>query len=47
MCAKILKKKKYYGSLLTIGIVGGVSVLAFFLLKKHKVKVKDILFLLV
>ena len=43
MCAKILKKKKYYGSLLTIGIVGGVSVLAFFLLKKHKVKVKDII----
>jgi len=43
MSAKLVQKKKYYGSLLTIGIVGGVSILAFFLLKKHKVKVKEII----
>lgn len=42
MSAKVVKKKKYYGSLITVGVVGGISVLAYFLVKKHKIKIKEI-----
>lgn len=43
MSAKLVKKKKSYTALVTIGVVGGVSVLAFLLTKKHKVKINDII----
>lgn len=43
MSAKIVKKKKSFTAIATIGIVGGISVLAFFLTKKHKVKINDII----
>ena len=43
MSAKLVKKKKSYTALVTIGVVGGISVLAFFLTKKHKVKINDII----
>jgi hypothetical protein len=43
MSAKIVKKKKSYTALATIGIVGGISVLAFFLIKKHRIKVNSII----
>ena len=43
MGAKLVKKRKSYTALATIGIIGGVSVLAFFLVKKHKIKINSIL----
>jgi hypothetical protein len=43
MSAKIVKKKKTYTALATIGIVGGISVLAFFLIKKHRIKINSII----
>lgn len=42
MSAKIVNKKKYYTALATIGVVGGISVLAFVVLKKPKLKLSDI-----
>lgn len=39
MGAKFVNKKKYYGALATIGIVGGISVLAVVVLKKPKLKI--------
>ncbi len=35
-------KKKYYGTLATIGVVGGVTVLAYVVLKKPKLVLKSI-----
>lgn len=43
MSAKIVKKKKSYTTLATIGIVGGITVLAFFLIKKHRIKINSII----
>ena len=43
MSAKIVKKKKTYTALATIGIVGGISVLALFLIKKHRIKINSII----
>lgn len=43
MSAKLVKKKKTYTALATIGIIGGISVLAFFLVKKHKIKLNSII----
>lgn len=43
MSAKIVKKKKSYTALATIGIVGGITVLAFFLIKKHRIKINSII----
>jgi len=40
--ANIINRKKYYGTLATIGIIGGISVLAFVILKKPKLKVNSI-----
>jgi hypothetical protein len=40
--ANIVNRNKYYGTLATIGVVGGISVLAFVLLKKPKLKVTSI-----
>lgn len=43
MSVKIVKKGKSYTALATIGIVGGISVLAYFLVKKHKIKINSII----
>lgn len=37
-----INKKKYYGSLATIAVVGGVSVLIFFLVKKPKLRLVSV-----
>jgi hypothetical protein len=42
MSAKIVNKKKSYTALITIGVIGGISVVAFLLAKKHKIKINSI-----
>jgi hypothetical protein len=43
MGGKLVKKKKTITALATIGIIGGVTVLAFFLVKKHTIKINSII----
>lgn len=42
MSAKIVNRKKSYTALITIGVIGGISVVAFLLAKKHKIKINSI-----
>jgi hypothetical protein len=42
MSAKIVNRKKSYTALITIVVIGGISVVAFLLAKKHKIKINSI-----